>query len=472
VILAGATFAAIVVRAVTTVDTYWDTLAYHWPFAARVAGLCDRDCFLLTSGMEAYYDGFPLLLHAAQGLLWRATGTPGMADLINIAMLIALGAYLRWRFAVPLAWSWLAFLAIPEVQIQLTSTYIDVPANAAITLGILVAFRMLTQPEADQRADALIAWAALGIAANSRYQLVAVAVLVWLAIVALALRDPTRLGFDRRASLFAVLGVAGVGTLLTKLAINAAMFGNPFYPIDVVFGPLHFAGSIAMLQSNTVSDVWADSPRALRWVASVLEFDAYRGRPLPWMIGQGDVAQSSPSFRMGGYFVPYVLGALALMAWSARGSTFARRGLATMVALSLLCSMLPASHELRYYMFWMLSLVSILLALVSAPAFASGTQASERRHVEALVAIAAISVILMTGAAYLRASGDTVESLLRNTEAKMREFADGSTICIEGGQRTAFLYASLFHPPRHYRVHMLGKGDIDTSCTVRLALDD
>ena len=118
-------FVFIVLRATRTVDPYWDTLAYHWPYAARVAGLCDRDCYSMTVGMEGRFDGFPLLLHAAQGWLWRLTGTPGLGDLINIAMLLALGGYLRYRFEVPLAWSWLAFLAIPEVQVQLTYLHLE-----------------------------------------------------------------------------------------------------------------------------------------------------------------------------------------------------------------------------------------------------------------------------------------------------------------------------------------------------------
>src|SRR5215471_21115852 len=150
-VLAFVTFVLIVVRAVRTVDPYWDTLAYHWPYAARVAGLCDSDCYAMPAGMEGRYDGFPLLLHAAQGWLWRITGTPALGDLINIALVLALSGYLRWRFAVPLAWSWVAFIAIPEVQIQLTASYIDVPVNAAATVALMVLLRMLVFPRADHR---------------------------------------------------------------------------------------------------------------------------------------------------------------------------------------------------------------------------------------------------------------------------------------------------------------------------------
>src|SRR5215471_14918795 len=236
-VLAFVTFVLIVVRAVRTVDPYWDTLAYHWPYAARIAGLCDKDCFLLSFGTESRYDGFPLLLTALQGWLWRLTGTPAMADLINIAMVVALSAYLRYRFAVPLAWSWLAVLAIPQAQIQLTATYIDLAVNAAVTLGLMVLLRILTEPDADHRIDVAIALAALGIAAGSKYQMVPIALATWLAIVLVATWRPSLIGLDRRYATFALLSVVGLVVLLPKLVLNASAFGNPFYPMDVVLGP-------------------------------------------------------------------------------------------------------------------------------------------------------------------------------------------------------------------------------------------
>ena len=470
--LALASFAFIVVRAVRTVDPYWDTLAYHWPYAARIAGLCDRDCYSMTVGMEGRYDGFPLLLHAAQGWLWRLTGTPGLGDLINISLLLALGGYLRWRFEVPLAWSWLAFLAIPEVQIQLTSSYIDVPVNAAATLALMVLLRLLVQPNADNRADVVIALAALGIAAGSKYQMVPIALATWLAIVLLATWKPPLIGFRSRYAGFAALSAAGILVLLPKLAINAASFGNPFYPMDVVLGPIHLPGPESIASTNSISEAWAASSRPVRWVASVLEYDAFRGRALPWTIGQGDVPQASPSFRMGGYFAPYVLGAIALVGWSVRFAVTARWVAAMTLALSIMCAWLPGSHELRYYLFWMLTLVSSMLALAHSPAFANPRQAAQRDVTHALVAIAAVSVVTMTGAAYLRPGGESLESLIRGTDATVAKVPEGGTLCVlSNDPRTAFPYSSVFHPSRRYRTRALfdeeGVGG-NADCAIRL----
>ena len=469
-ILALASFALIIVRAVRTVDPVWDTLQYHWPFAGRVAGICDRSCFLLSWGMEARYDGFPLFLHAMQGMLWRLTGTPGMADLINIALVVALGAYLKWRFSVPLAWSWLAFLAIPEVQIELTTSYIDLPVNAAVTLALAALLRMLVQPNVDQRVDVAIAFASLAVAAGSKFQLVPIALLTWTAIVSLAARNPSSVRFKHRLLVVVSFGTAGALAMLPKLAMNAVTFGNPFHPIAVTFGPFHFSGQEAMTSVNAIADDWATWPNPIRWLASVLEFDAFQKRSLPWTIGQGEVPQSNPSFRMGGYFVSYVLGAITLIIWSARSTPAARWALAMMVTLSLICAWTPLSHDLRYNEYWMLALVSIALVIAHSPAFASPQQVTNRRYTHGLIAIALTSVVMMTGGAYLRTNGPTLQDLIRETDAVVATVPDGGTLCILNGNRRGFLYSSLFHPSRRYLTRTLF-ADESAECTIRLDLD-
>ncbi len=472
-IAALVTFVLIVVRAIRTVDPYWDTLAYHWPFAARLGGLCDRDCYSFAPSIEARYDGFPLLLHAVQGLLWRVTGTPGVADLINIAMVVALAAYLKYRFAVPLAWAWLAFLAVPEVQIELTSSYIDLPLNAAVTLALMVVLRILVHPDKDQRADIAIALAALAVAAGSKFQMVPIALATWLAIVVLATGKPSMIGLQRSTTAFVALAFAGALVLLPKLVINTISFGNPFYPIEVNFGPIHLPGVESMMSLNSISDAWINAPRSVRWLASVMELDAFRGRPLPWTVGQGDVQQSSPSFRMGGYFVAYVLGAVGLLSWSARSSLRGKLPAALVIILTLICASLPNSHELRYYMFWMLTLVSAVLVTAHSPAFTSPQQAVFRNFTHGLVGIAGLSVVMMTGGGYLRFWGPslpTLGELIGATDETVAEVPNGGTLCILNRHPYGFLYASVFHPPGHYHTQSLW-ADEQANCTIRLDID-
>lgn len=469
-LLALASFALIVVRTLTTVDPYWDTLAYHWPFAARLSGLCDGDCYSLSRTLEQRYEGFPLLLHAVRGFFWRLTGSPATGNLLNVALLLALGGYLKHRFSVPLAWSWLAFIAIPEVQIQLSSSYVDVPTNAAVTLALMVLLRMLVQRDADHRLDVALALAALGFAAQSKFQMIPIALAVWLVITALAMREPSLLRARRSFVVAGVLGLGGAVVLLPKLVLNGVNFGNPFYPVEILLGPIHLPGVESMAPSTSVSDALVDWPAPVRWLASVFEFDAFRARYLPWTVGQGDVSQSSPSFRMGGYFVAYVLGALALIGWGARATSTAKWAAALIIVLSLICAWTPMSHELRYNLFWMLTLGACTMALGHSRVFASSQQAVYRRISHGLVLIAGLSVVLMTGGAYLRVDGPNLADLLQPTHAAVAEVPDGGILCVLNRHPYGFLYASVFHPSRHYQTKSLW-ADEQANCTLRLDID-
>jgi hypothetical protein len=71
-------------RAILTVDPYFDSFAYHLPFAARLAGLCPKSCYQMGAYLEAVYDGFPKLFHVFQGLAWRITGRAQVVDVLNL----------------------------------------------------------------------------------------------------------------------------------------------------------------------------------------------------------------------------------------------------------------------------------------------------------------------------------------------------------------------------------------------------
>lgn len=454
-LLALVTFVLIVVRALTTVDTNWDTLQYHWPYAARAAGMCDAQCLALGYGMEQRYLAFPMLFHTLYGTLWRMFGTPAAGHAATIAVVIALCVYLWRRFAVPLAWTWLALLAIPLVQIHLSASYVDLAANAALTIGIIAWLRIVTAPCVSPGPDVIVAWLALTLAAGAKLLLIPLAAFVWAAIVvAVALAHRRREG--RIPWVYASgLACLGMVTILPQLAYNTWQFHNPFYPVALHFAGIHLPGteSLRTIQRTmSVSSQWIDSPSWLRWVASVFEFDAFRGRYLPWTADQGDVLLGNPSFRMGGYFCVYVLGLLAILVSRAREHRTRPMLLAFIVA-TLICAFLPNSHELRYYQFWMLSLVSIALILAFAPVAAGVAQPATRQWTCALVLLSLAGVTLMTGAAYLKTSGTRINALVAPTYSVVDALPAGATLCFADENRHAILYTQIFHPrhPLHVR---------------------
>lgn len=469
--LAAATFVLIVVRAFRVADVNWDTLQYHWSYAARAAGLCDPRCLAFDAGIDVRYHGFPMVYHWAYGMLWRIFGTPLAGHALTIGAVVALCVELRRRFEVPLAWSWLAFLAIPLVQIQLSASYADVVANAAIALALVVLVDLLLTRRVATFADLAIAAVALAIAAGTKLQMIPVAGLAWLAVAIAAIVARRRRDGRFPWTLAASLAVVGVVTVLPQALANLWRFHNPFYPIAFTVAGHAFPGeeTVAIIQqASSLGTTWKDTPSAVRWLASVLEFDAFRGRSMPWTIDQGDVLQTSPSFRMGGYFVAYVIGLVALLVWRSRARE-ARPLLGMMAALTLVCALLPNSHELRYYLFWMLMLVASVLVAAFAPAFTSAAQPAVRRDACALVLIALASVVLMTGASYLKTSGTRIADLVAPTDAIVESLAPGSTLCVANRDRHAILYSKAFHPRSDIHVRMLQDADAP-GCTKVITL--
>lgn len=122
---AGLLLVLLIWRAVLTVDPYFDSFAYHLPFAARLAGLCPETCYRMGDYLQAVHDGFPKLFHGLQGLVWRTTGVVQAVDVLNVGALVLFGLILHRSFRVPAAWTFCALVAVPLIQIHATSTYID-----------------------------------------------------------------------------------------------------------------------------------------------------------------------------------------------------------------------------------------------------------------------------------------------------------------------------------------------------------
>ena len=456
-VIAIVTFALIVVRALTTVDTNWDTLQYHWAFAARAAGLCDVQCFAFDPHLEQRYLAFPMLFHTAYGVLWRTFGTPAAGHAATIVTVVGLCVYLWRRFAVPLAWSWLGLLAVPLVQIHLSASYADLAANAALTLGILAFLRIVMVPTQSPTTDLVVAWVGLTICAGSKLQLIPVAALVWCAIIFAVARAQQRRLHQVQWIHISGLAILGVVSLLPQLIFNTWHFHNPFYPIAMRIAGAHLPGNETLKsiqQTMSVSTQWLDFPGWVRWLASVLEFDAFRGRTPPWTVDQGDVLRSSPSFRMGGYFCVYVLGLVAIVLSRLRERNV-RPLLAILAVATVTCALLPNSHELRYYQFWMLALVSAVLMLAFTPALASSSQPATLAWTRPLILLALAGVTLMTGAHYLMTHRVTIENLVAPTDAIVDALPAGATLCFADRNRMAILYAPMFHTRSAYHVRSI-----------------
>jgi hypothetical protein len=187
-------------------------------------------------------------------------------------------------------------------------------------------------------------------------------------------------------------------------------------------------------------------PRPVRFGASVLELGL---RPVAsharWSVDQW-TPPSDPGYRMGGFFGAYVVMNLAALAFAAlKRRTHETRVAAAFVAgATIVVSVLPQSHELRYYLFWMLLLVALNLVLWSR----------ERPITTGLSCAVALAIVgWSTGGTYLYASGDSFAQLVaaKVDRTTLEKIEPGQRVCI-GRQPWTFLYAPIFHPERTYSV--------------------
>ena len=437
-VLAGALMLSLVVACWHDTSKAWDVWYYHLPFAARIVGLVEPSTFTFGALNQGRLEGFPLLGELAQGVLWRITGRPECASFAAFVALPAMAWLLKRLFAVPPHLTVLALLAIPLVQIHATGCYVDLPANTWVTMLALLAYRQVVAGEAPSVRALLLGSALAVAAANTKFQLVPVVLVAAAVLVATALRRDER----RRVRLL-VIALALPFVVATPIK-NAIRHGNPVWPVE-----LHVLGTSLphVEEAYASSPDWLENaPRPLRWGASVLELGLH---PIAshdrWSIDQWTPPRE-PGYRMGGFFGAYaVVNVLALAL-----AVFVRRTREAKVAglfaagATVLASLLPQSHELRYYLFWMLLLVALNLAVWSR----------ERRMTTSLVALAALAVVTWsTTGTYLYASGDSFAKLTADKadRAALERIEPGERVCIVR-QPWTFLYAPRFHPEKRYSV--------------------
>ena len=437
-VLAVALLASLAIAAWHDVSKAWDVWYYHLPFAGRLVGLVDSSSFTFGRANQARYDGFPLFGELLQGILWRITGRPECASFVALAALPGLAWFLKRTFAVPAHLTVIALLAIPLVQIHATACYVDLPANACVTMLAMLGYRQLVSRTAPSL-HVMVGASVLAVAAaNTKFQLVPAVLAAATVLIAAALRRDSK----RRARLL-VIALALPLVLATPLK-NVVHHGNPVWPVELnVLGKSlpHAEGAYAS------SPAWLENvPRPVRWGASVIELGLH---PIAehhrWTIDQW-TPPSEPGYRMGGFFGAYVVVNVAALLFAA----FVRRTREAKVAAwfaggaTLIASLVPQSHELRYYLFWMLLLVALNLVVWSR----------ERRAVTGLVALGAFAIVAWsTDGTYLYASGDSFATFLaaKVDRAALERARPGERVCVNR-QPWTFLYAPRFHPGRSYSV--------------------
>ncbi len=447
------------VTALHDVSQAWDSGYYHLPFAGRLGGVLPPSTFVFHPANAARFEGFPLLGERIQGILWRATGRPECANLVAFASVPLFAWFARRRFGVPLALTLVALFAVPLVHTHASSAYVDLPANVALSVTVLLAIEAFASDARVSERTLVLAGVCAAVAANMKALLHPLVALAVVALVARAFASPSssllrdfRGADTRRRSLFTLAAIAfALPVIFATPLVNLAVHGNPYYPVQMTVLGHALPGTEAAYSS---SPPWlAAAPRPARFLCSLLELGI---RPLSdehrWTVDQW-MPDDSGGNRMGGFFGAYVVVNVAFLAWSAlrHPSRETRAAWVGFAALTAAVSSMPQSHELRYYLCWMVVLVGLNLWLASrcrgAPEPELGAPSASGR----LIALAV--VIAVTRAAYVLPLGSTFATVVhaKVDAAALAGIKEGERVCVQR-EPWNMLWASPFHPPRRYVV--------------------
>ena len=457
--IAAVVLALLIHRAFVDVDLFnWDALAYHLPFAGRVWGIVPRDELLFVDHLEDVYNGFPLLGEILQGFFWRFFGLIQAANLVALSSLVLFCYFSSVYLAVPAGSLFLALLAVPVIQIHAAASLVDLPANVACAATMLIAYRLYAQPAHPVWRDIVLFFVAAAAAANTKFQTAPLVVLSLLAVVGrlmfLYRSDTPRLEKPTRHMLLVMMItlVAVSPIIFASLVKNMIVFGNPFYPLSVPGTSLPHT----MAPAVTTPLYLQDAPQSLRWLLSIFEFRAYDARrPFLWTGEQGFLPDGVPADRMGGYFFVYVIFSLLLFATLVRRNRARQERVAAgfFVLLSVLTSVLPQSHELRYYMYWIIVLITLNFYLLVRARGDAG-MGFGAPHLGIISCAMLITTVALTKAVYIRPTTQaTTVAITGSIEPAIRAAVEKNPdICVLGNTNLFLLYADDFHPSLQYSV--------------------
>ncbi len=359
---------SIFLKAIIDIDINYDVGWYHLPFAARIWGIVPKESFLSESIIEHRFDGFPLLAHFFQGLLWKLTGRIQATNLVGYLSLIIYFGFLRNYFKVPLYLSIIAIFTIPAVLTHAATSFVDLPGNIGVTVLMMMLYQWFRQSRLPKPGELLIAFLGAATAANIKPQLQPLIFVLYCVVGIRLVWLYLRYSNPNQRKLWLTIPLAAIasGLIFATPIKNVALYGNPFYPIKI-----QVAGIVLNHQLTPATYNGGDRPQ--KWLQSIFEINTP-----PWTANQYNGGDERYLDRAGGFFGAYVVFNLLLLITltireqlqnrvsSLDKSRNATTAFATILLVSLLPANFPQSHELRYFMFWMITLVSLNLSIISS----------------------------------------------------------------------------------------------------------
>lgn len=359
---------SIFLKAILDIDNNYDPGWYHLPFAGRIWGILPESMFIGDEKwFEPRFEGFPLLAHFLQGFFWRVTGRMQSTNLVSFFSIIGYFWFLRSYFKVSLYLSAIALFSIPLVLTHASTSFVDLLGNVGTSILVMMTYSFYKNRQLPSINELFIAFFGAAIAANTKTQLQP---LVFVILIVAGIRLIWL--YSRQKSAVKLAKIVPVALLATVIIFttpvkNTVLYGNPLYPIEIEVGGI-------VLNHKLSPEAYEEGNRQQNWIESVLEIKA----PYSWTPDQW--SNYPERRRRGGFFGAYVVfNLLLLLGFLVREliqnksllkqerSREAKFAVFTAIAMSLVPLNFPQSHELRYFMYWMITLVSLNLYLISRP---------------------------------------------------------------------------------------------------------
>ncbi len=441
-----------------------DAFMYHVPFAARLWGIIPPEQYTFEFFTENRLLGFPLLANWFQGLFWLIFQRIEATNLVAYFSLLILIFYLVKVVKIPFYLATFSLLAIPMVHMHAARSYIDLPGNVALSIIILTLYLLYTQKLTFNLKTILILFVSSFASANIKLQLIPLVFLLVLASLPVIIRHYWDRTAQRKTNLITLAKVFAVGTLACLVIFitpikNILIHQNPVYPVKVVIAGQvlnHTEGSPDFLHPNIKKLL-----PPLRWARSVLEIDVFdKRRPWPWTLGMDFIAWGEERFGMGGYFGGYVVFNLVLLGVLA-GRNWQKESKTALIFLGIMTAVtawMPQSYELRYYMYWMIVLVSLNAYLVGLDGDRHPRLANPFRfqYLGLVTLVFTLVFVRATNKFFTYPAFQPLSHQLSHTEMLdadiLAQLKDGGKYCIVGKAPNTFFYNSYFHPGRNYSV--------------------
>jgi hypothetical protein len=267
------------------------------------------------------------------------------------------------------------------------------------------------------------------------------------------------------------MGVASLIIFATEFK-NIILYQNPFYPLKVtILG--HELNHLIVPTSTYMSDKIQAMPAIQRWVYSLLEIGAFdQRRPWPWTIAMDYVPLKADTFGMGGYFGVYVILNLILFFWlCSKIKPQTKMALALVIIMSIITPFLPFAYQLRYYMYWIITLITLNLYLsLNIINWRADKNWLKPEHLGYVGTVIMLIFCILTRWEYTYPQPLSLAKFMNEERVNPEIIAnikDNESVCLVGFTPLTFLYNSQFHQGKHYSVKAeftLSQEDVIKNC--------